>query len=353
MIVTIFALEKLIQENQAKIDSCRKQLKDLDMGNITLSAMKIASIENTLEESTKDLEIYQKIYDDIPQEKKDKQKELLRVQEALAKETYYKLQKMRIKRSKNITRDQKLEAMMILDELPDDIHIDDKELLEISQIIIKNNIREVTELENELGTIRDEFNKQIDRLEDHKDLKHLAFLDTYIPIVILHFSVLVQNIQETIEQYNEKITEDKNSDEKIELKQFRGLPNYEDWWIEELFKNHQAYLGLYQWKNIISNECITQQQKQIWEKIFSNWLMVKKILNNKDENGYEYHFIFDQMIEKYAQLDEELDKDNLLSLEKIIMNITSKVDFTKTNTRHNITTAYSQYKTKRLEDSAN
>ena len=345
MEISIFALEKLIKENEEKIANTTKQLKDLEAGIITLSAMKQASVENVLEESKKNYDTYKKLYDEIPQEEKEKQKELVRVQEALAKETYYKLQKIRLKRNKNLNRNQRLETMMILDELPESLHIDDKELLEVSSVVIKNNIREVSELEQELTNIKNEFNARIESLEDGKDLKHFAFLDTYIPIIILHFSTLSNNIKETIEQFNENL---KNSENKTEPLVFRGFPRYEDWWIEELFKNHQAYFGLYKYKDIINNQCITAQQKILWDKIFNNWLMIKKILNSKDENAYDYNFIFDDMIRKYVELEEELDIENLKSMEKIVKNITSKEDFTKMKTEHNIETTYLKWKNMKL-----
>ena len=346
MEISIFALEKLIKENEEKISNCTKQMKDLDAGTITLSPMKQASVENTLEEARQSFDTYKKLYDEIPQEEKDKQKELVRVQEALAKQSYYKLQKIRLKRNKNLKRDQKLEAMMIIDELPEEIDFDDRELLEISQIVIKNNIREVSELEKELDTIKSEFDSRIESLEEGKDLKHFAFLDTYIPIVILHFSVLVQNIKELVEQYNENA---KAADENAKLLTFRGLPRYEDWWVEELFKNHQAYFGLFKWKDIIHNQCVSEQQQIIWDKIFNNWLMVKKILNGKDENGYEYNFIFDDLMRKYAELEEELDTENLISMEKIVLNITKKENFEEMKTEHNITTTYLQWKIAKLK----
>jgi hypothetical protein len=317
------------------IANCSKQLQDINNEKIKVSALKRASIENTLEEATTAYSTYKQMYDEIPKEEKDKYKELVRVQEALAKQTYYKMQKIRLKRNKNITRDQRLEAMMIIDELPEDINFDDKELLEISQIVIRNNIRNVSELEKELLEIKNEFNSKINSLPDGKDLKHFKFLDTYIPIIILHFSSLVKSIQDEVQEHNE------TNEDKIK---FLGLPKYEDWWIEELFVNHQAYFALYKWKDIIKNLCLNMQQKIIWNKIFTNWLMIKKILNSKDENGYDYAFIFDEMIEKYAQLEEELDTTNLESMEEIIKNITSKEDFTQNKFAHEIKTTYSQWK---------
>ena len=335
MEVSIFALEKLILENKEKISNCTKQLSDLRNGKITVSAMKQASIENTLEEATIAHNTYKEMYDNIPKEQKEKYKELIRVQEALAKQTYYKMQKIRLKRNKNLTRDQKLEAMMIIDELPENTNFDDKELLEISQIVIKNNIRKVNDLENELIGIKNEFNSKINSLPEQKDLKHFAFLDTYIPIIILHFSLLVQNINELIIEHNEE------NENKLK---FLGLPKYEDWWIEELFINHQAYFALYKWKDIIKNQCLNEQQQIIWNKIFNNWLMIKKILNSKDENAYDYNYIFDEMIEKHAHLEEELDISNLESMEEIIKNITINEDFTKNKSLHNIQTTYYNWK---------
>jgi len=335
MEVSIFALEKLMAENQELISNCTKQLQEINNGKIKVSALKQASIENTLEEASLAYETYKHMYDEIPKAEKDKYKELVRVQEALAKQTYYKVQKIRLKRNKNLTRDQRLEAMMIIDELPENIHFEDKELLDIANIVLKNNIRSVTELENELITIKNEFNSKINSLPDGKDLKHFAFLDTYIPIVVLHFSVLIQNINELISEHNE------NSEKKLH---FPGLPKYEDWWIEELFINHQAYFALFKWKDIIKNLCLNEQQKIIWNKIFNNWLMVKKILNSKDENAYDYNYIFDQLLEKYAHLEEELDVSNLESMEEIIKNITLKEDFSKNRSLHNIQTTYSTWK---------
>jgi hypothetical protein len=335
MEVSIFALEKLILENKEKISNCSKQLQDIRNEKIKVTSLKQASIENTLEEATLAYETYKHMYDEIPKEEKDKYKELIRVQEALAKQTYYKMQKIRLKRNKNLSRDQKLEAMMIIDELPEDVNFNDKELLEISQIVIKNNIRKVSDLENELQNIKNEFNSKINKLPDNKDLKHFTFLDSYIPIVILHFSILVQNINELINEHND------TNEKKLK---FSGFPKYEDWWIEELFINHQAYFALYKWKDIINNQCVNQQQKIIWNKIFNNWLMVKKILNSKDENAYDYNYIFDEMLEKYVNLEEELDIDNLKSMEEIIKNITIKEDFTKNKSIHNIKTTYYNWK---------
>jgi hypothetical protein len=343
METSIIALEQLVQENQLYIQNSKKQLAKIQSGAVEVSALKLASIENKLEEATNYFEKYSKILDAIPKEEKDRQRHLIEVQEALKKQSYYKLQKIRIKKNQNLHRNQKLEAMMIIDELPYETHFDDKELIEISDMILKNNIREVIDIDKKLTDITNYFNTKKDKFEEQKDLKHFAFLDTYIPIIVLHFSFLIEDINRSINEHNE---DEKNINNKLI---FRGLPKFDDWWIEELFLNHQAYFGLYKWKSIISNQCITKQHKIIWEKIFNNWLMIKKILNSKEENAFEYNYLFDDLARRYIGLEEELDEENLKSMEKIVNNIIVKEDFTKMNTIHNNNTVYLQWKRTQIE----
>ncbi len=374
MKIQILALERLIEESKQKIANTEKQLRSFNEGVTKLSPVKQASLENALEDASKDYDKYKKMYSEIPEAEIFRHKETERVQKALAKQTYYKLQKMRLKRAKSLKRNQLLEAMMMIDELPDEVNYDDTEIISMSDVIIKYNMREIDVLEKEFKVIKDDFNKRIESLPDEKDLKHFLFLDSYIPIIVLHFSVLVQNIIESIDEYNTAIDKDKrknkdkdknknkdkekdkkknkdkdkkkkkNNKEELEKKKFSGLPKYEDWWIEELFKNHQAYFGLYKWKDIVSNICLTQQQRSIWDIIFNNWLMIKKILNGKGENAYDYNYIFDKLIAKYVQLEEELDENNLKSMESIVFNITAREDFTKTRETHNIKNTYFQWK---------
>ncbi len=348
MKVSIYALEKLIKEHETNIANASKQLKDLDAGKITLSALKIASVENTLEHSTEEYEKYKAIYDAIPEKEKEDFRNLKAVQELLAKESYYKLQKIRIKRNKNLKRNQRLEAMMVLDELPEDIRFDDAQLIEVTNIIIKFNARESVELVAELGVIREEFDKRLEELKDKEDLKHFHFLDTYIPIIILHFGSLVKSIEETVILYNEKAQATQDDKEPTPLISFNGFPKYEDWWFEELFQNHQAYFGLFQWKEKVKEICISEQQKDLWEKIFSNWLMIKKILNTKDENAYDYNFIFDDMIKKYTTVDEEFDAEVIAKNEIILFEELKKINLSKHLTEHHDSTTYQRWKTTKI-----
>lgn len=336
MNLSIFALEKLIKENEEKMANSKKQLRAIESGEFKVSALKRASVEQALEESTKDYEMYKKLYDDIPSDQKEQFKELEKVEEALAKQTYYKLQKIRMKKNKNLNRKQILEAMMILDELPNDIHFDDKQLIEVANTVIKNNIREVVTLEEELKQIKDEFEQRVQKIKECTDQKYFTLFDTYIPILIVHFKLFIEDIQESIEEHNENNPENQ--------KHFDGLPKYEDWWLEELFKNHQAYFALYKWSSIIESLCMTAQQKIIWHKLFTNWVSIKKMLNSKEENSYIYTSIFDDMLQKYGQMEEEFDLDNLESMDKIIEKTIQKEDFSQYKTVHEINTTYLQYK---------
>jgi len=344
MKTSIYALEKLIKEHESNIANASRHIRDMEAGKITLSPLRVALNERTLEHSTAEYEKYKAIYDAIPEKEKEDARNLKAAQELLAKESYYKLQKIRLKRDKNLERNQRLEAMMILDEIPEDIHFDDAQLIEVAHTILKYNIRESVELVAELGVIRDEFEKKLDGLKDKEDLKHFNFLDTYIPIIILDFSSLTKSIEEAVILYNEKAKETMDDKEPTPLINFNGFPKYEDWWFEELFHNHHAYFALYLWKETIKDICVTEQQKELWEKIFSNWLMIKKILNSKDENAYDYNFIFDDMIKKYAKIEEEFDLITLEKNEKQLLGEMQRTTFTKYIAEHVKATTYQKWK---------
>ena len=346
MKVSIYALEKLLIEHEATINAAKKQLKDVESGAIHLSAMKLASVENTLERSSEEYARYKEIYDSIPNTEIEKYKNLQRVQQALAKQSYYKLQKIRIKRKTNIQRNQRLEAMLVIDELPEDIDFEDDQLVEVAELIVKYNIREVVELEELLIVIKEDFHAQLSKLPDDKDLKQFTFLDYYIPILILHMHALIDDIKTSIEEYNQIMGDAEKEHQK---KEFSGIPKYEDWWISELFKNHQAYFGLYKWKNDVEALCTTDHQKMVWDKVFQAWLLVKKLLNNKEENAYDYQLLFDEMLKKYCYMEEELDDKILQSMEDTILDITKKEDFTKVLEKHDIHTPYEKWKKEQLE----
>lgn len=325
----IIAVQDLIKQNQSRIKILKQQLRDHQEGVSKLSAMAEASTEMGLEKSEEALQKNELILKEL--QKRDlmdiEKEELLK--EAIVRRNYYKYQKVRLKRDLVMPNDQKLEAMKIVDELPHDVDIEDDEIFAIAEATINLNLRIHSELYDELLEIQKDW-EQLQQGIDSQSIDKLGMLNVHIPILVLHLSVLVENIQENIEEN--------------ELPPFKGLPAFEDWWISELWTNHQAYFGLYKWRAIISSLCITADQKRAWTTIFSNWVFIKKLLNEKGSLGYEYSFSFDTLIEHHTRLIEELDTENLISMEKIVETITAREDFSKYKTKHIIETGYLKFK---------
>lgn len=325
----IIAVQDLIKVNQNRIKILKQQLKDHDDNVSKLSPMAKASSEMGLEKSIDALEKNELILKELKKrDLMDIQKEEL-LKESIVRQNYYKYQKVRLKRDLAMPNDQKLEAMMIVDELPHDVDIEDEELFAIAETTINLNLRIHSELYDELLEIKKDWSELLKDV-DEECADKLGMLNVHIPILVLHLSVLIENIEENIEEKD--------------LPKFKGLPAFEDWWISELWINHQAYFGLYKWKAIVTSLCITADQKKSWNTIFSNWLFIKKLLHDKGSIGFGYNFAFDSLLEYHTKLLEELDTDNLISMEKIVKTITEREDFGKYKTKHIIETAYLKFK---------
>jgi len=330
----IIALEEMIKDNENVIKSIKKQLSNHESGESKLTFMGKASAETNLENAQEQLERHKAKLKELLTHDMSELEERERVREAIERKNYINYQKVRIKREVSKSNDEKLEAMLILDELKEDCHIEDRELFEIVSKVISIDLSVHCELENTLNEIKSDLEVLFKDLKD-EDIKELGMLNSQVAIVILHFHILLLNIQENIEEDN--------------LPPFRGLPKFEDWWIVELWTNHQAYYGLYKWKAIISSLCITDEQKRAWEVIFSNWLSIKKILSGKGVLGYHYNYIFDTIMRKYATLEEELATNSLISMEKLMEKLAQNEDFTKSTNNHNIVTEYVLFKREQLD----
>ena len=330
----IIAVEDLIAQNKKRISILKSQLDDHDAKRTKMSSMARASTENGLEQSVLALEKNEMILKELQKHDLMELEKENRLKEAIKRKNYYKYQKIRLKRDTVRTNDQKLEAMMIVDELPNDVNLNDKDLFEIAENTIKLDLRIHDELDNELQEIKTDFAELLKSI-DNEDILNLGMLQIHIPILVLHLSVLVSNIEDIIE-------EDK-------LSPFKGLPKFEDWWINELWQNHQAYFGLYKWKDVISSLCITTEQKNAWSKIFSNWVFIKKVLNKKGKLAFKFNFAFDTLMKHHTNLEEELETPNLEIMEKIVSDITIKEDFHKYHKSHNIITPYLEFKKEQLE----
>lgn len=330
----IIAVEDLIAQNKKRISILKAQIDDHDAKRIKMSNMARASTENGLEQSIVALEKNEMILKELQKHDMMELEKETRLKEAIKRNNYFKYQKIRLKRNTTTTDSQKLEAMMIVDELPADINLNDADLFEIAETTIKLDLRIHDELDNELQEIKIDFAELLKGLKDD-DIGKLAMFQVHIPILVLHLSVLISNIEDTIEE--------------SKLSTFKGLPKFEDWWIDELWQNHQAYFGLYKWKAVISSLCITSEQKSAWGKIFSNWVFIKKVLNKKGKLAFEFNFAFDALVKHHTNLEEELDTKNLEIMEKIVRDITLKEDFHKFHKKHNIMTEYLEFKKEKLD----
>lgn len=330
----IIALEEMIKDNENVIKSIKKQLSNHESGESKLTFMGKASAETNLENAQEQLDRHQSKLKELLTHDMSELEERERVREAIERKNYINYQKVRIKRELSKSNDEKLEAMLILDELKEDTFIEDRELFEIASKVIALNLTIHTELESKLNEIKNDFEVLLKDLKD-EDIKELGMLNSQVAIVILHIHVLFSNIHENIEEDN--------------LPAFKGLPKFEDWWIAELWSNHQAYYGLYKWKAIVSSLCITDDQKRAWAIIFPNWLAIKRALNGKGVLAYHYNYIFDTVMRKHAELEEELATNSLKSMESLMEKLSENVDFTKSPDNHTIVTDYVLFKREQLD----
>ena len=330
----IIALEEMIKDNENVIKSIKKQLSNHDSGESKLTFMGKASAETNLENAQEQLERHKEKLKDLLTYDMSELEEKERVREAIERKNYLNYQKIRIKRDVSKKNDEKLEAMLILDELKEDSFIEDRELFEIASKVISLELSVHCELESKLTEIKNDFEVLLKNLKE-EDIKELVSFNSQIPIIILHFHILIDNIKENIEEDS--------------LPAFRGLPKFEDWWIAELWSNHHAYYALYKWKGIISKQCITSEQKRAWEVVFSNWIAIKKALSNKGVLAYYYNYTFDTVMRKHAELEEELATNSLVSMSELTQKIISKEDFSKVSKNQNIITDYVLFKREQLD----
>lgn len=256
-----------------------------------------------------------------------------KIKEAIQRKNYYHYQKIRLKRDVTRTNDEKIEAMMIIDELPEDMGIEDADLFRVAEQSIKMHLSLHEKLDEKLTEIRKDFDDAIKDLKG-EHIKNLGMLNYRIPILILHFSVLVSNIEDNLAENG------KGS--------FPGFPKFEDWWIKELWINHQAYFGLYKWKAIISSLCVTDDQKRAWDGISANWISVKKFINSKGLLAFEYNYAFDTVMREHSGLEEELATSSLESMKEIVERLTKEEDFTAYQEDHETITAYLKFKREKL-----
>jgi len=333
-------LKEQIKLSTSRIELAQKQLESYKSGLTKLSLMSAASVELSIEKNQfllhkcqqklKKLELK-----DIKElEEKEKQKEYIR------ENNYYKYQSLRIKHDKTQTTKKIKGALSLLEEVPSKIKLKDEEIYAISHKSDEVFLSIHADLDDELIEIKSEFMELVENSFNETN-NELKLLNYRIPIIILQLKVLLENIKENLE------------DDNLNTNTFTTLPRFQDWWIHELWTTHLAYMGLYEWKEIVLSLCISTEQKRAFEVIFKNWILIKKILNAKGGYAYLYNQAFDDMICKYAQLEDEYDKTNLNENETLILELTKNEDFSSVSKKHEVLTSYMQFKIEKEREKEN
>ena len=342
----IIALEEMIKDDEVHLKLAKKQLAEHESGVNRLTQLVKASTETNIEDRTTRLEknremLAELLKQDIKELEKQEQ-----IKEAIERKNYFHYQKIRLKRDKIRSNDEKLEAMLIIDELPNDMGFQDDDLFRVAEQSLRMHLSVHEHLQETFSEIKQTFEELTKDIKGEQ-ISELALLKFQIPLVILHFNTLLENIKSNLEEdFKNRKREEGEEVGEPDKDLFPGFPKFEDWWIQELWINHQAYLGLYKWKTIISKLCQSSDQQRAWEVIFANWINIKKQITIKGALAFEYNYAFDTLIRNYSGLEEELATTSLESMENIINQLTRKEDFTQyiSKNNHEIITKYTIYK---------
>ncbi|MGE4457557.1 MAG: hypothetical protein AB7E13_11535 [Arcobacteraceae bacterium] len=344
---TIIVLKNLISETEAKVKLFKRQLSEHESGINRLSRVIKASTETNLLEGTQKLETYSQMLKDaisyIPKDDEYVQE----LENAVKKQQAYNIKQLRLKKIDYILipSDKKLESMKIFDEFDLQDNITEDNAFEIFISINGVEDEKVEEYKGLFKEINKDFNGMLKSINKNEDIYDLGILNYKIVLFIVNFHILTNSIKELL---TPKVEESSDNQEKPKTN-FKGYPKYEDWWIDELCKNPEAYLALYKWKSIIGSLCVTSTNKLKWEKIFKQWIFIKTLLNTKKERAYPYQYAFDMLLKKYCDLEEELEDENIEALENIIHTVILKEDMTSITKGHHLVTAYLKYKKDKLQ----
>ncbi|MGB3751617.1 MAG: hypothetical protein WA945_08610 [Arcobacteraceae bacterium] len=333
---SMIALERIIKDLEVRISISKGQLTKHHSGEKKLSLLAESSAENCIEENIPLLDKYRKILKNLEKFEKIDSYEHRRLRAAIERKKYYKYNKikrnMKNKKHKFRENDERIEAAMIIDELPEEILLEKRELFEMS---CKNMEQYLIfdDSELELVAIQEKFNSLIVSFSD-ENIKSLELLNYMIPIVIFHLHIFLKNI----------IEQNKEDELSAEIDETTFFPHYHDWWIQELWESHIAYFSLIKWKNQVSNNCILEEHKSAWEVIFNNWIFVKTLLNEKSDLAFEYQYIVDNLIKEYVSLESELDEKIVEAEKSAMQSFIKKEDILALSTKHQLLTSYIKYK---------
>jgi len=328
---TIEDLEKKIKLSESRIELARKQLQENESGENKLSIMVKGSTELCIERNRFLLNKYRQKLRRFKAQDLTLLEENERTKEDIRQKNYFKYQTQRIKHTQEKSENEIADALCILEDIPEDIQLEDINIFDLAHKSRELHLEIHSNLDDELLEIKNEFLGLVDGNFNEVN-NELKLLNYRIPIIILQLRILLKNIKENLEE------------SKLHKQKFSGLPKFEDWWIHELWVSHQAYMGLFRWKVIVLGLCISTEQKRAFEIIFKNWILVKKMLNVKGGFAYFYNYAFDEMIYKYAELEDEHDESNLNAMQSIVKKLTKNEDFNTVCDDHNIITPYMQFK---------
>ena len=306
--------QELINNHQKLVQSINEKLNSQEK----LSFSRKASLETSLENSFEIIKKNQLIVTKLESEDKVFLDEKKQAQLESREKLYYKIQKIRIKRLKNFTDQQKAEAIAFLEELDslkdESIKIKDDNILVIASKSLDINLQKVWDLDAQYTDIDNIFNKTIENIVDSKNQFLLNYNKQAVNI-IFKFYILNQNLKESY-----KIIK------KLQFKNPKTPLGYHKWWLTDFWDNKLAYISLCKWKSIVSNIYTTPHQKELWNNLFYEWIQLKYILY-KSNQSEQYHKIFDTFVKKYGLLKEETNPIIINTLKKTMINIARNENF--------------------------
>jgi hypothetical protein len=329
---SMLALEKLIKEVELRIAVSKGQLARHNTGEEKLSLLSESSAENSLDKHIPLLDKYKKLLKDFIKIEKLDSFEHRRLRAGIERKKYYKYHRKVKKKIKYKENDEKIEATMIIDELPEEFALEERELFELTSKNIEQYLIFHPTSESDFKEIQDEFNTLIKDYTD-ESIKSLELLNYMIPIIIFHFYLFMLNIIDC-----------KNNESEEEITELNFFPKFQDWWITEMWSNDNAYFALFQWKNTITDLCMDTNQKKVWEIIFNNWIFAKSLLCEKSTVAYEYQYIFDTLLYDYVQLESETDESIILGSQKELEEFIKSEDLLSVMKDHHVITPYVEYK---------
>lgn len=323
--------QTLLEQCQKRVIQLRQIISDHDEGIKKLSTLRRASTEALLDETLETIKEQEKIieaYKGSDLEKLDEEESKKREKEQMA---YFLNQKLRIKYNKKYTKKEKEEILSLLSELPNCTNIRDEDIQPIAQKSIDISLTYLFGIEDILkDIIKDIKNIIYTQIDDNNSF--LTIFNTRVIYLILQLHILTINAKELAKEKEIKI---------------KPIIPYQHWWIDNIFKDQKAYIGLLKWKQYIEKTYITKQQKQSWNNFFIKWINFKMSINTFGESSKTYNRAFDKLLFKYTNLKKEENKENIIKMTKYLMKSNLQKDCNLQDIE--VETDYYKYKKKMLE----